>query len=131
MIAFLQFVLAPWLRRIEQYINKDLLTPQDRARGYYAKFSVEGLLRADSTARANFYDKMIKAAVMTPDQARELEEWDAMGGNAAKLIVNSATTLLEKLGATNEPATTPGGFAAEQSTERAEGGDSADGAGAV
>ena len=131
MIAFLQFVLAPWLRRIEQYINKDLLTPQDRSRGYYAKFSVEGLLRADSTARANFYDKMIKAAVMTPDQARELEEWDAMGGNAAKLIVNSATTLLENLGATNEPATTPGGFAADQSTERAEGGDPADGAGAV
>ena len=100
MIAFLQFVLAPWLRRIEQFINKDLLTPADRARGYYAKFSVEGLLRADSKSRAEFYDKMIKAAVMTPDQARELEEWDAMGGNAGKLIVNSATTLLDSLGVT-------------------------------
>lgn len=103
MIAFLQFVLAPWLRRIEQYINKDLLTPDDRARGFYAKFSVEGLLRADSKSRADFYDKMIKAAVMTPDQARELEEWEAMGGNAGKLIVNSATTLLDKLGEQNEP----------------------------
>ena len=101
MIAFLQFVLAPWLRRIEQFIDKDLLTPQDRARGYYAKFSVEGLLRADSKSRAEFYDKMIKAAVMTPDQARELEEWDAMGGNAAKLIVNAATVRLEDLGVQN------------------------------
>ena len=110
MIAFLQFVLAPWLRRIEQFIDKDLLTPADRARGYYSKFSVEGLLRADSKSRAEFYDKMIKAAVMTPDQARELEEWDAMGGNAAKLIVNSATTLLDSLGVTqNEPATTQSG----------------------
>ena len=113
MIAFFQLVLAPWLRRLEQHINKDLLTPADKARGYYAKFSVEGLLRADSKSRAEFYDKMIKAAVMTPDQARELEDWDAMGGNAGKLIVNSATTLLESLGVTdvtqpqNAPAADP------------------------
>lgn len=131
MSAFVTFVLQTWLVRIEQHINAGLLTPADRRAGYYAKFSVDALLRGDSTARANFYDKMIKAAVMTPDQARELEDMEPMGGNAAKLIVNSATTLLEKLGATNEPATTSGGFAAEQSTERAEGGDSADGAGAV
>lgn len=116
MIAFLQFVLAPWLRRIEQFIDKDLLTPQDRARGYYSKFSVEGLLRADSKSRAEFYDKMIKAAVMTPDQARELEEWDAMGGNAAKLIVNSATVRLDDLGAQNVTQTpNPAGGIASQS----------------
>lgn len=104
MQAFLTFVLQPWLVRIEQHVAKDLLTPADKARGYYCKRSVEGLLRGDSAARADFYDKMIKAAVMTPDQARELEEYEAIGGNAGKLIVNSATTLLDDLGSVqNEP----------------------------
>jgi HK97 family phage portal protein len=117
MIAFLQFVLAPWLRRIEQFIDKDLLSPQDRARGYYAKFSVEGLLRADSKSRAEFYDKMIKAAVMTPDQARELEEWDAMGGNASKLIVNAATVRLEDLGVQNAQTQAPAGRQAADAGE--------------
>lgn len=122
MIAFLQFVLAPWLRRIEQQVNKDLLTQADSARGYYAKFSVDALLRGDSKSRAEFYDKMIKAAVMTPDEARELEEWPAMGGNAGKLIVNSATTLLDSLGVTNEPQqqTAPAGAQADGNDPGAE-----------
>lgn len=96
MIAFQQFVLAPWLRRIEQSIAKDLLSPIDKAR-YYARFDASALLRGDSTARANFYDKMIKGAVMTPDEAREFEDMEPMGGNASRLIVNSATVLLDSL----------------------------------
>lgn len=97
MIAFLTFVLAPWLKRIEQYVRKDLLMPMDRAI-FYPRFGVEGILRADSKARSEFYDKMIKAGVMSPDEARELEDLEPHGGNAAKLMVNSATNLLDDLG---------------------------------
>lgn len=97
MLAFLTFVLAPWLRRIEQGIKKDLLSAGDRLK-FYPKFDTNGLLRADSAARADFYDKMIKAAVMTPDECRDLEDLSPMGGNAAKLLINSATLPLDKLG---------------------------------
>lgn len=100
MIGFLTFTLAPWLRRIEQSIQKDLLAPAERMR-YYAKFSVEGLLRADSAARATFYAAMVNNGIRTRDEVRALEDLEPMGGNAAKLTVQSAMTTLDSLGDTS------------------------------
>lgn len=97
MIGFLMFTLAPWLKRIEQAIWKDLLTPAERVR-YYAKFSVEGLLRADSAGRAAFYAVMVNNGILTRDEVRELEDREPMGGNAAMLTVQSAMTLLDSIG---------------------------------
>lgn len=97
MIGFLTFTLAPWLRRIEQSINKDLLLPADRNR-YYAKFSVEGLLRADSAGRASFYAAMVNNGIYVRDEVRELEDRPPMGGNAAVLTVQSAMTPLDSIG---------------------------------
>lgn len=97
MIGFLTFTLAPWLKRIEQAISKDLLRPAERTR-YYPKFSVEGLLRADSAARAAFYAAMVNNGILTRDEVRELEDREPMGGNAAVLTVQSAMTTLDALG---------------------------------
>lgn len=97
MIGFLTFTLGPWLRRIEQAISKDLLTPAERAR-YYPKFAVEGLLRADSAGRAAFYAAMVNNGILTRDEVRELEDREPMGGNAAVLTVQSAMTTLDGLG---------------------------------
>lgn len=98
MIGFLTFTLGPWLKRIEQAISKDLLTPAERAR-YYPKFAVEGLLRADSAGRAAFYAAMVNNGILTRDEVRELEDRAPMGGNAAVLTVQSAMTTLDSLGA--------------------------------
>lgn len=97
MIWFLTFTLAPWLKRIEQGIQKDLMPPGDRLR-YYPKFSVEGLLRADSAGRATFYAAMVNNGIMTRDEVRELEDREPMGGNAAVLTVQSAMTTLDAVG---------------------------------
>jgi HK97 family phage portal protein len=101
MIGFLTFTLGPWLRRIEQAISKDLLTPAERLR-YYPKFAVEGLLRADSAARAAFYAAMVNNGILTRDEVRELEDREPMGGNAAVLTVQSAMTTLDAIGATSD-----------------------------
>lgn len=101
MIGFLTFTLAPWLRRIEQAISKDLLTPAERKR-YYPKFSVEGLLRADSAGRSAFYGAMVNNGVLTRDEVRELEDRPAMGGNAGVLTVQSAMTTLDSIGTTSD-----------------------------
>lgn len=98
MIGFLTFTLAPWLKRIEQAISKDLLRPAERTR-YYPKFAVEGLLRADSAARAAFYAVMKNNGLMTSDEIRELEDLPPMGGNASVLTVQSAMTTLDSIGA--------------------------------
>ncbi|WJJ93431.1 phage portal protein [Neopusillimonas aromaticivorans] len=98
MIGFLVFTLGPWLKRIEQSIVKDLLTPAERLR-YYPKFAVEGLLRADSAARAAFYSVMVNNGILTRDEVRELEDRSPMGGNAAVLTVQTALAPLDDLGA--------------------------------
>lgn len=98
MIGFLTFTLGPWLRRIEQAISKDLLTPGERLR-YYPKFTVEGLLRADSAGRAAFYGVMVDKGILTRDEVRELEDREPMGGNAAVLTVQTAMTTLDSIGA--------------------------------
>jgi HK97 family phage portal protein len=97
MLGFLTFTLGPWLRRIEQSIRKDLLTPADRLR-FYPKFAVEGLLRADSAGRAAFYAAMVNNGVFTRDEVRELEDRQPMGGNAAVLTVQTAMAPLDSLG---------------------------------
>lgn len=101
MIGFLTFTLAPWLKRIEQAISKDLLTPAERTR-YYPKFSVEGLLRADSAARAAFYSVMVNNGIFTSDEVRLLEDREPMGGNAAVLRVQSAMSTLDSIGISPE-----------------------------
>ncbi|HCZ47958.1 MAG TPA: phage portal protein [Gammaproteobacteria bacterium] len=103
MIGFLTFTLGPWLRRIEQAISKDLLTPVERLR-YYRKFSVEGLLRADSAGRAAFYGAMVDKGIFTRDEVRELEDREPMGGNAAVLTVQSAMAPLDSIGTTSDAA---------------------------
>lgn len=97
MIGFLTFTLGPWLKRIEQSIMKDLLTPAERLR-FYPKFTVEGLLRADSAARAAFYSAMVNNGILTRDEVRELEDREPMGGNAAVLTVQTAMAPLDSVG---------------------------------
>lgn len=88
MIGFLTFALRPYLTRIEQAIRRSLIPPEQRST-LYAEFAVEGLLRADSKSRAEFYSKALGSggspAWMTVDEVRGLENWPAMGGDAAVL----------------------------------------------
>lgn len=103
MIGFLTFTLAPWLKRIEQAIAKDLLSPAERLR-YYAKFNVEGLLRADSAGRASFYSVMVNNGIYTRDEVRSLEDREPRGGNADVLTVQSAMIPLDDLGQADQQA---------------------------
>ena len=103
MIGFLTFTLGPWLRRIEQAISKDLLSPAERLR-FYPKFAVEGLLRSDSAARASFYGAMVNNGILTRDEVRALEDREPMGGNAAVLTVQTAMAPLDSIARENDGA---------------------------
>jgi HK97 family phage portal protein len=86
LLGFQKFTLNPYLRRIEQAISKQLLTAQQRAQGVYAKFNIEGLLRADSMARANFYRAMTQTGVMTINECRAKEDLPPIeGGDVARI----------------------------------------------
>lgn len=96
MIGFLTFTLRPILTRIEQAINNELIPLEDRG-VYYAEFSIDGLLRGDSTARATFFREMVNAGIMTRDEVRKLENLPPLGGNAEKLMTNGATQPIDTL----------------------------------
>lgn len=68
--GFVTFDLHPqWLAPTEQRITKELLV-----RGKYAKYTVEGLLRGDSQARAEFYRVMREVGAYSANDIRELED---------------------------------------------------------
>ncbi len=79
MIGFLQFTLRPWLTRIEQHINTDLLSPVEQTR-YYAEFNIEGLLRGDSTARKEFYSSALQNGWMNRNQVAAMENQPSLEG---------------------------------------------------
>lgn len=72
-ILFQTFYLRKRLKRIEQAVNKQLLSAEDRARGISARFNMEGLLRGDSAARAAYYQTMTGIGVMTINEVCDIE----------------------------------------------------------
>lgn len=115
-LSFLTYNLRPWLSKIEQSIRKYLIAPAEKSR-YFAEFSVEGLLRADSAGRASFYSTMVNNGMLTRDEARSKENLPMMGGNADVLTVQSALVPLDKLGEKPPaPVTPPAATPAEEET---------------
>lgn len=72
-LAFQKFTLRRRLKRIEQALMKQLLTPAEMARGVIIEFNLEGLLRGDSTARAAFYQSGLQNGWLTINEVRALE----------------------------------------------------------
>ncbi|HIN56163.1 MAG TPA: phage portal protein [Acinetobacter pittii] len=97
MQGFLTFTLRPWLVLIEQSMNKTLLTPAERLK-YYVEFSIEGLLRADSNTRAEFYSKMVTNGIYTRDEVREKENLPKRGGIADELTIQSQNVPIDDAG---------------------------------
>lgn len=75
-LGFVKFSLHPsYLTRVEQRVTK-ILRPQ----AVYAKYSLEGLLRGDSSARAAFYTSMWNVGVLSTNDIRQLEELTPVAG---------------------------------------------------
>lgn len=79
-IGFQKFTLRRRLKRIEQAVMKQLLTPRDRSAGIVAEFNLEGLLRGDSAGRASFYQTMTAMGAMTINEVRALENLPPVPG---------------------------------------------------
>lgn len=69
---FLRYTLLPWLETWQGAVARALFTPEERGE-YLAEFMVDDLLRADITARAGAYSTLIAARVISPNEARAME----------------------------------------------------------
>ena len=74
MAQFVQMTLLPIVKQYESEFNRKLLTQLQRAKGFYFKFNVNGLLRGDTAARTNFYQMMIRNGIASSNDLRKLEE---------------------------------------------------------
>lgn len=68
------------LRRVQQVIQKRLMTPSERAEGLYVRFNADALLAVNSTARIGFITQAVQNSILTPDEGRALLERGAMPG---------------------------------------------------
>jgi len=72
-LSFIVHSIRPWLIRIEQSINKYLLTDKDRKAGIFAEHKIDALLRADIEKRYNAYAIALQNKFMNANEVRALE----------------------------------------------------------
>lgn len=90
-IAFVEYVIRPWLVSIEQEFNRKLFRAP-----YYCEHSLAGLLRGDSKARADYYSKGVNNAFMTPNEVRRAENLPPVEGGD-RLFLNSAALPIDSV----------------------------------
>jgi HK97 family phage portal protein len=76
-IGWVNFGLRPWLVKWEQRMDLDLLFNRDR---FFTQFSVDGLLRGDSTSRGTFYRTMREIGAFSVNDVRALENYNPVTG---------------------------------------------------
>jgi HK97 family phage portal protein len=79
-IDYVSMVLLPWAESVEQVLNLKLLTADERAQGLYLEHNLNGYLRGDSRARAEFYRALMSMGVITPNEIRKWENLNPIDG---------------------------------------------------
>lgn len=88
---YLTYCLMPYLVKIETELNNKLLPVKDRESLYF-RFGLNGLLRADSKSRSEYYKNMYLIGCMSPNEIRELEEMNKYEGGDEFYVQQNMTT---------------------------------------
>lgn len=106
-ISYVGDGLMPWARRLEQESNIKFYGRNNRGK-FFTKINLNALLRADTNARAQFYNQMADRGVFSINDILELEDRNPIGPDGDKRFVQLNMQLLEKAGEEPpEPAPTP------------------------
>lgn len=82
-LGFLQYTLTPYLTRWEQSLHRWIVKPADRGR-LHAEHNLDGLLRGDSAARADYQTKMVNAGLRAINELRRIDNLPPLeGGDVA------------------------------------------------
>jgi len=84
-LQFARHTLAPWARRIEQELDRKLLTTFEQDE-YYFRFRMSDLHRGDSATRASFYQTMIQSGVLSINEVREAEDMNPTASGDVHLV---------------------------------------------
>lgn len=87
-LEFIRDTLRPWLVRLEQRMNADLLSAKGRS-AYFIEFSVDGVTRGDSAARTAYYNALFNMSAICANEVRAREGLNPIEGGDV-YYVNSA-----------------------------------------
>lgn len=76
-LEFLTMTITAIVTMYKQGMNWQLLTPERRKAGEYFDFEVEAMLRADLTAKANYYFQAVRTGYLMLDEVRARENLPA------------------------------------------------------
>jgi len=83
-IEFVTMTLMAWLLRWEKAVNRCVLSPDEKEKGFYAKHNVAALLRGDFMSRMKGYSIALQNGLKNIDECRELEDENPLEGKAGK-----------------------------------------------
>lgn len=95
-LHFLKYTFRPLLVNIEQEILRCLIGKIDSDK-YYVEFNVEGLLRADSKTRSEYYSSGLNNGWINRDEVRSKENMPPIEGGD-KYTIQSALIPLDQVG---------------------------------
>ena len=78
-LSFQTNSMMPWYKRFEFGVSLQLLDKEERAK-YYSKIDNRAMLRGDSKARSDYYQKMRSSEIMSANECRELEDMNPIDG---------------------------------------------------
>ncbi len=97
-LSFLVDTLLYNVKQYEEEIGYKLLTEQEEAEGYHAKFNVGVLLRADQQTQITTLSTAVSSFLMTPNEARERLDLPAKEGGD-QLLGNGSSIPVQYTGA--------------------------------
>jgi HK97 family phage portal protein len=101
-LGYLSHTLRPWLKRIEQGAQKDLLLESER-QDTVIEHLVEDFLRTDIAGRMTAYVQAITNGIMTRNEARERENLLPYEGGDDPLVPLNMTTVNDQPDPNNDP----------------------------
>jgi HK97 family phage portal protein len=83
-LEFVKMTLSAWITRWEQELYRCVLTPEEKAAGYYFRHNLSGLLRGDFQTRMAGYATMLQNGIANVDEVRDLEDWNPLPDGAGE-----------------------------------------------
>lgn len=102
-ISYVVNSMLPLITRFEQTMNWKLFTPAERAAGYYVKFNVDGLLRGDAAARAQYLNTKRQNGIINANEWRELDDENPIEGLAGEAYLVNGNMISTETAATQQP----------------------------
>jgi HK97 family phage portal protein len=92
-LHLVKHLIGQWVQALEEEMNLKLFG--QRNGGRFVEHNLDGLMRGDFITRMNGLGNAVQNAILTPDEARGLENRPAKGGNADKLFIQGATVPID------------------------------------